>query len=737
MQKALGTNWSLEQFVVFYYFWDSKSILLLARLTSVAFAVGTVWWCACLTRRVYGHTAGLMAALLLAVSVLHVRQSPLAAIDIPMTFWFVGATWAAVRLLQQQRMADYLLAGVFIGLAASTKYQGALAAVGVGAAHFLGRRPLLDVRIWTAALAAVMVFLATSPFILLDFSTFSQGFGAVVNHVYTKGEALEPGWWYHLKVSLRYGLGWSGLMALALALGLALWQRRPAVWVLLASFAAYYLIMGAGKLLFVRYALPLVVLQAVFVAGILQFFPQFRWRFLLLVLLVAESLYGSVRVAQLLGHPDTRTEARQWVEAHIPPGATCCNSGNWAGGIPIQTFEHLSWTSKYYVRAFGYPALERAFAFLERHKPPTPFYSYVFQSGEEEQLVGGHGCDYAILHRHPLSNTADSLWTQGLTARGHRLAHFVPQGLAASAPEYDPIDAYYIPLGHFGALWQPGPEIEIWQLTNSPQTKPTRTWNTRQIFARTYAMVASEQLAQSWFPNALGMARRVLALEPENYSALFIVGMIYHETGYYAQAVEAYRVVLELRADDVKAHFNLGTAYAGLDDYANANQAYYNVLALEPDHVRAHYNLGVSYYRMEAYDRAVDHWQKALVLNPTDIRLHSNIGMAYHDLGRPEEALRSYRRGLEKGGDHGNLYYHIARIHIEAQEYQDAVDALLKAVEHNPDHIDALVKLGTTYTDLGENDKAVIYYKKVLSQAPSHPHAETIRQALIGSGAKK
>ena len=32
------------------------------------------------------------------------------------------------------------------------------------------------------------------------------------------------------------------------------------------------------------------------------------------------------------------------------------------------------------------------------------------------------------------------------------------------APRYDPIDAYYVPIGDIGAHERAGPEIEIWRI---------------------------------------------------------------------------------------------------------------------------------------------------------------------------------------------------------------------------------------------------------------------------------
>ena len=87
-----------------------------------------------LARRLYGPRAGLIGLRLAAVSVLAVRQSPVAGLDVPMTMWYVAAVWGAVRLVRSPGAKDYVWAAVLSGLAASTKYHGALASLAIVAA---------------------------------------------------------------------------------------------------------------------------------------------------------------------------------------------------------------------------------------------------------------------------------------------------------------------------------------------------------------------------------------------------------------------------------------------------------------------------------------------------------------------------------------------------------------------------------------------------------------------------
>ena len=286
-----------------------------------------------------------------------------------------------------------------------------------------------------------------------------------------------------LTFSLRHSLGYLGLAAAAVAVGRQVFRQRQAeVWVLLAAFAG----IGLAQLAFVRYALPLAVLQAILVALALNQIPYLRWRAVLFLALLIEPLYGSVRVAQLQASQDTRHQARSWMERNATPGARCCNFSGWGGSVPVETVEHLWWKRQKALLNLDAGAMDALFPFLERENPGKPFFSYVIQHGNRELSAGSietvedFECEYVILHDHPLSvSGADTSLAVALAEMGARVAFFDPEGLEVSRPQYDPIDAYYIPLANFGALRQSGPAIQIWRTAaTNPAPRPRQSVHT-------------------------------------------------------------------------------------------------------------------------------------------------------------------------------------------------------------------------------------------------------------------
>mgnify|MGYP001224614394 CR=1 FL=1 len=156
---------SFQEFLAYRFFVDATDVITLARVATTAFAVGTVIVTALAARRIYGCWGAWAAGLVLAVLPLHVRFSHLSITDTPATFWVALSLLGAVRILQNGRSRDYLLAGVAAGLAAATKYPGGMVLVAAAAATLM-REPTLKHRgLWITLTSALVVFGATTPYV--------------------------------------------------------------------------------------------------------------------------------------------------------------------------------------------------------------------------------------------------------------------------------------------------------------------------------------------------------------------------------------------------------------------------------------------------------------------------------------------------------------------------------------------------------------------------------------------
>ncbi len=108
---------------------DPGVLFLPARLLMVAFGVTCVWMTWRLGKRLGGERLGLVAAAILAVNAVHIEYSQIIRTDMQASLFMLLCALSALAIARDGRRRDYLLAGIFAGLACATKWPAAVIGV--------------------------------------------------------------------------------------------------------------------------------------------------------------------------------------------------------------------------------------------------------------------------------------------------------------------------------------------------------------------------------------------------------------------------------------------------------------------------------------------------------------------------------------------------------------------------------------------------------------------------------
>jgi hypothetical protein len=153
---------------------DSLIFYLLTRVFTAFLGALTVFPVYLIGKKLFSERAGLLGALTLALLPFHIRQSHYTMPDIPMIFLFTISLYFATKVFLYGKLQDYLLAGLFSGFAASTKYNGALVILSILFAHFLHNKISFKNfgYLVLAGFFSVCGFIIGTPFSVLDYKTF-------------------------------------------------------------------------------------------------------------------------------------------------------------------------------------------------------------------------------------------------------------------------------------------------------------------------------------------------------------------------------------------------------------------------------------------------------------------------------------------------------------------------------------------------------------------------------------
>ena len=320
---------------------DVSGFFMIGRVVTAISGLGVVLMTYAVAREVHvSRFWAAVAAVLIALSFAMIQFSALIRPDMLMIVFLLATVIVSLRVLTRPTGRAFALAGVLLGLAAASKYTGALAIVPIVAANAMltveekitPRRGLL----WLAASAAAgaIIALLVGPYLFLhiDQTIWAIGQEARPTHLGATGGGLLSDLWRYLSEGMVWGLGIVSATIGVTGLVVMLIARRPRI--IAITFWALLVFLSFLSLWWLRWALPLLPFGAVgaaFLADHIQRRLEPRWPRAwsqasavavagLMVWPLAQPTLGQVS-AHVAGD-NTSLHANEWISANVPLGST-------------------------------------------------------------------------------------------------------------------------------------------------------------------------------------------------------------------------------------------------------------------------------------------------------------------------------------------------------------------------------------------------------------------------------
>ena len=363
------------QYAVAPYKWMSLFELRYAgRALSALSDTATVFLVFLIGRAVFSSRVGLLAALLSAIAVQQIQLSHFFAVETFMTTFIVATIFYSLRVAQEGRRRDSVLAGVMFGFAMATKFSVlplGLALVlshliysistkgdrfdsdGIGSDAAAGRQWDSFKNIVITAVAVLVTLVITQPYMFLDFATYVDSISTQgemvrreVDFPFTRQYEDTPRYIYQILQLGTWGLGpalgitvWLGLIGAVVAGVLA---RRKADLVILAWVLPYLMITGWFDVKFMRYMMPIVPFLILYGARVLWWAfevikslqPNRRWlQVLPISLVLLFTAHYSLSFMNVYQGQHPLNEVSKWLEMNARPGSNVLQE-HWEEGIP-------------------------------------------------------------------------------------------------------------------------------------------------------------------------------------------------------------------------------------------------------------------------------------------------------------------------------------------------------------------------------------------------------------------
>ncbi len=283
--------------------------------------------------------------------------------------------------------------------------------------------------------------------------------------------------------------------------------------------------------------------------------------------------------------------------------------------------------------------------------------------------------------------------------------------------------------------------------------------------ARDLLQRAAEKFDARDFTGTAALLEDVTARQPNNASALILLGKSYHHLGRLGAAQASFEKAISLDRQSPEASYNLAMVLLDKGELQSAEkilaelcqnnknpdywhdlgvikerlgqdeqslQCYQDAIKLEPNRSQFHSSLARRLYLNHQLDQSIEEYKKALALDPSNIDAHNNLGVAFSESGKYPEALEQYQAALQLNSRYPeaqqNLGYAQAHTSLGITYYKQnnrgkALEEYQLALSIDPNFADAYYNLGVLYQSQGTNEKAEQAYLAAIRLSPTNAKA--------------
>ncbi|MGJ4892275.1 tetratricopeptide repeat protein [Bradyrhizobium sp. HKCCYLS3077] len=211
---------------------------------------------------------------------------------------------------------------------------------------------------------------------------------------------------------------------------------------------------------------------------------------------------------------------------------------------------------------------------------------------------------------------------------------------------------------------------------------------------------------------------QILALLPDHFDALHLLGVVALDSGEIDLAEQALTKAVEIEPRHAEALSNLGLALFNRKRFEDARKCQERAIALKPNLLVALTGLGNTLMRLGRPDEAIAAHDRAIALKPDYADAYCNRGMALLPLNRNAEAIQSFDRALSLNPRHMEALFGKGLLSLEQRHLAEALACFDAALAIRPGAPLVLAQRGRLHQMAGRFDLAKADYVAALARDP-------------------
>jgi tetratricopeptide (TPR) repeat protein len=264
---------------------------------------------------------------------------------------------------------------------------------------------------------------------------------------------------------------------------------------------------------------------------------------------------------------------------------------------------------------------------------------------------------------------------------------------------------------------------------NKTQLKTSINSATAQLPAKFQQALALHQHGD--LARAQVIYQEILDIQPQNFDALHLLGVIAGQTKDFARAVELIGEAIEIDPCNAAAYCNRGAALRELTQLDAALASYDRAIALKADYAVAHYNRGNVLRELDRMDAALASYDHAIAVKPSYAEALYNRGLVLQKLRRFDAALSSLNQAVAARPDYAEAYYNRGLVLQELKQSESALKSYDQAIALRPMDADAYCNRGIALKDLNRFEAALASHDRAIAIKPDCAEAYSNRGIVL------
>ncbi|MGD8525672.1 MAG: sulfotransferase [Thioalkalispiraceae bacterium] len=212
--------------------------------------------------------------------------------------------------------------------------------------------------------------------------------------------------------------------------------------------------------------------------------------------------------------------------------------------------------------------------------------------------------------------------------------------------------------------------------------------------------------------------KRVLNIEPDNYKAIHMLGVIALRNSMPDVAAELIEEALKINRNDETLFADLGMAYQEMGLYEKSQDIYHQGLAVNKDSVELNHRLGFCFYHLNDNQKAIEYISRALEIEPENVDAQSDLAVVLLKINDLDRALDILDKLIASHPGETRNYLTLAELFMKKSHYDFAKNAYLAALQIDDNFQPAILRLGLLLQKTGDKENAKLYLYKVLENDP-------------------